>query len=143
MSIEQRQQEIIDEFSFFEDWMQKYEHIIELGRDLPLIDESHKTDDNLIRGCQSRVWLHADTDQEGHIIFTADSDAIITKGMIALMIRVLSGSRPDEVANANLHFVKEIGLFEHLSPTRSNGLASMIKQMKFYGLALQGKTTQN
>ncbi len=143
MSIEKRQQEIIDEFSFFEDWMQKYEHIIELGRDLPIIDESQKTDDNLIRGCQSRVWLHADTDHSGNVVFTADSDAIITKGMIALMIRVLSGSRPDEIANADLHFVKDIGLFEHLSPTRSNGLASMIKQMKFYGLAFQGKTEQN
>lgn len=143
MSIEKRQQEIIDEFSFFEDWMQKYEHIIELGRELPIIDDTHKTDDSLIRGCQSRVWLHADTDTTGNVVFTADSDAIITKGMIALMIRVLSGSRPDEIASADLHFVKDIGLFEHLSPTRSNGLASMIKQMKFYGLALQGKTEQN
>lgn len=139
MNIEQRQQEVIEEFSFFDDWMQKYEHIIELGRDLPIIDAAHKTEENLIRGCQSRVWLHADTNETGDVVFTADSDAIITKGMIALMIRVLSGSRPDEIATADVHFVNDIGLYEHLSPTRSNGLASMIKQMKFYGLAFQGK----
>lgn len=139
MNIEQRQQEVIEEFSFFDDWMQKYEHIIELGRDLPIIDAPHKTEENLIRGCQSRVWLHADTNETGDVVFTADSDAIITKGMIALMIRVLSGSRPDEIATADVHFVNDIGLYEHLSPTRSNGLASMIKQMKFYGLAFQGK----
>ena len=139
MNIEQRQQEIIEEFALFDDWMQKYEHIIELGRELPLISTRYKDDDHLIRGCQSRVWLHAVTDDDGRVIFTADSDAIITKGMIALMIRVLSGCRPDEIAEADLHFVKDIGLYEHLSPKRSNGLASMIKQMKFYGLAFQSK----
>ncbi len=139
MNIEQRQQEIIDEFSFFDDWMQKYEHIIELGRDLPMISEKQKDDDHLIRGCQSRVWLNAELDNDGLVRFTADSDAIITKGMIALMIRVLSGARPDEIVATDLHFVKDIGLFEHLSPTRSNGLASMIKQMKFYALAFQSK----
>jgi cysteine desulfuration protein SufE len=139
MSITERQHEIIEEFALFDDWMQKYEHIIELGRDLPLINERFKNDDHLIRGCQSRVWLHADTDNDGRVVFTADSDAIITKGMIALMVRVLSGSRPDEIASADLFFVKEIGLYEHLSPTRSNGLASMIKQMKLYGLAFQSK----
>lgn len=139
MNIEERQQEIIEEFGFFEDWMQKYEHIIELGRALPLIDPQLKKDDHLIRGCQSRVWLDATKTDDGLIEFTADSDAIITKGMIALMIRVLSGLRPDVIATADLHFLKEIGLYEHLSPTRSNGLASMINQMKYYGLAFQGK----
>ncbi len=139
MNIEERQQEIIEEFGFFEDWMQKYEHIIELGRSLPLIDPQFKNDDHLIKGCQSRVWLNATKTDEGQIEFTADSDAIITKGMIALMIRVFSGLRPDVIAAADLHFLKAIGLYEHLSPTRSNGLASMITQMKFYGLAFQGK----
>lgn len=139
MNIEERQQEIIEEFGFFEDWMQKYEHIIELGRSLPLIDPQLKNDDHLIKGCQSRVWLNATKTNEGQIEFTADSDAIITKGMIALMIRVFSGLRPDVIAAADLHFLKAIGLYEHLSPTRSNGLASMITQMKFYGLAFQGK----
>lgn len=138
MNIEERQQEIIEEFGFFEDWMQKYEHIIELGRSLPLIDPQFKNDDHLIKGCQSRVWLNATKTDEGQIEFTADSDAIITKGMIALMIRVFSGLRPDVIAAADLHFLKAIGLYEHLSPTRSNGLASMITQMKFYGLAFQG-----
>ncbi len=139
MNIEERQQEIIEEFGFFEDWMQKYEHIIELGRSLPLIDPQFKNDDHLIKGCQSRVWLNATKTNDGRVEFTADSDAIITKGMIALMIRVLSGLRPDVIAAADLHFLKAIGLYEHLSPTRSNGLASMITQMKFYGLAFQGK----
>lgn len=142
MSLEERQQEVIEEFALFDDWMQKYEYIIELGRELPLIDAHYKNDDHLIRGCQSRVWLHADTANSGAVQFTADSDAIITKGMIALMIRVLSGLRPEEIASADLHFVNDIGLYEHLSPTRSNGLASMIKQMKIYGLAFQGKETQ-
>jgi cysteine desulfuration protein SufE len=139
MNIEERQQEIIEEFGFFEDWMQKYEHIIELGRSLPLIDPQFKDDDHLIKGCQSRVWLNATQTNDGRVEFTADSDAIITKGMIALMIRVFSGLRPDVIAAADLHFLKAIGLYEHLSPTRSNGLASMITQMKFYGLAFQGK----
>jgi cysteine desulfuration protein SufE len=139
MNIEERQQEIIEEFGFFEDWMQKYEHIIELGRSLPLIDPQFKDDDHLIKGCQSRVWLNATQTNDGRVEFTADSDAIITKGMIALMIRVFSGLRPEVIAAADLHFLKAIGLYEHLSPTRSNGLASMITQMKFYGLAFQGK----
>lgn len=137
MSIESKQQEVIEEFVFFEDWMQKYEYIIELGKDLPLIDEEHKTDDNLIKGCQSRVWLHAELDPEGNVRFSADSDAIITKGMVALMIRILSGEKPENIASANLHFIGDIGLTQHLSPTRSNGLAAMIKQMKLYGLAFQ------
>ncbi len=138
MSIEERQQEIISEFSMFTDWMEKYEYIIELGKDLPLIDEQHKTDDNLIRGCQSRVWLHAEM-KDDKIIFTADSDAIITKGLVALVVRVLSNATPQAINDADLFFVKEIGLNEHLSPTRSNGLASMIKQMKMYAFAYANK----
>lgn len=140
MSIEEKQQEIIEEFSLFDDWMDKYEHIIETGKDLPEIDEKHKVDENLIKGCQSRVWLHAEMDDEGKVLFTADSDAIITKGLVALMVRVLSGQQPKEIAESDLHFVNDIGLHEHLSPTRSNGLVSMIKQMKMYGLAFQAKT---
>lgn len=134
MTIEERQREIISEFNMFTDWMEKYEYIIELGKELPLIDEMHKTDDNLIRGCQSRVWLHAKL-QDGKITFTADSDAIITKGLVALVIRALNNQTPHDIAEADLYFVKEIGLNEHLSPTRSNGLASMIKQMKMYAFA--------
>jgi cysteine desulfuration protein SufE len=135
VSIESRQQEIIEEFGMFSEWMEKYEHIIELGKELPLIDPQYKTDDNLIKGCQSRVWLHAEKDESAHVRFTADSDAIITKGLVALVIRVLDGSGPKEIAEADLHFVNDIGLGAHLSPSRSNGLASMIKQMKIYGLA--------
>ena len=137
MGVEEKQQEIVEEFAFFDDWMQKYEHIIELGKELPLIDPEHKTEDNLIKGCQSKVWLHAELLPEGKVRFTADSDAIITKGMVALMIRILSELKPEEIVNADLHFVNDIGLHQHLSPTRSNGLASMIKQMKIYGLAFQ------
>ncbi len=138
MSIESKQQEIIDEFSMFDDWMDKYEYIIELGRDLPLIKEENKTDENTIKGCQSKVWLHA-VMQDGKVVFSADSDAIITKGMVALMLRVLSDEKPEDISNANLHFINEIGLHEHLSPTRSNGLLAMIKQMKFYGLIFHAK----
>jgi cysteine desulfuration protein SufE len=134
MGIEERQREIISEFNMFTDWMEKYEYIIELGKELPLIDEMYKTDDNLIRGCQSRVWLHAEM-KDDKLVFTADSDAIITKGLVALVIRSLSNETPQAITDAELHFVKEIGLNEHLSPTRSNGLASMIKQMKMYAFA--------
>ena len=140
MSIESKQQEIIEEFGVFGDWMQKYEYIIELGRDLPLINDAHKTDDLLIRGCQSRVWLQAERTEEGNLHFTADSEAIITKGLVALIVRVLDREKPADIAQANLHFIKEIGLSEHLSPTRSNGLASMIKQMKTYGLAYMAQS---
>lgn len=140
MSIESKQQEIIEEFGVFGDWMQKYEYIIELGRDLPLINDAHKTDDLLIRGCQSRVWLQAERTDEGNLHFTADSDAIITKGLVALIVRVLDGEKPTNIAQANLYFIQEIGLSEHLSPTRSNGLASMIKQMKTYGLAYMAQS---
>ena len=135
MSIGETEQEIIDEFEMFgDDWEGKYEHIIDLAKSLPLIDVNYKTDDRLIRGCQSKVWMRSEM-KEGKVIFTADSDAIITKGLVALMVRVLSGQSPDEIVNAKLDFVNKIGLKEHLSPTRSNGLVSMIKQMKLDALA--------
>ena len=135
MTINEIQDEIIEEFAFFDDWMDKYEYIIDLGKSLPLIDAQYKDADHLIKGCQSQVWLHAD--HEGSKVdFTADSDAIITKGIIALLVRVLSGQPADAIANADLYFIEKIGLKEHLSPTRSNGLVSMVKQMKLYGVAL-------
>jgi cysteine desulfuration protein SufE len=134
MSIEETEQEIIEEFEMFDDWMQKYEHLIELGKSMPVIKEEYKTEDKIIKGCQSRVWLHSEL-RNGKVIYTADSDAIITKGMVALMIRVLSGHTPDEIMNAKLDFVEKVGLTQHLSPTRSNGLLSMIKQMKMDALA--------
>jgi cysteine desulfuration protein SufE len=129
MTIEQIQEEIIEEFSFFEDWMEKYEHIIELGKSLPLINPELKTEEKLIKGCQSQVWLHSEL-KDGEVIYTADSDAIITKGLIALMVRVLSNHTAEEIMNADLFFIDKINLKEHLSPTRSNGLLSMVKQMK-------------
>ena len=138
MTINEIQDEIIAEFDMFEDWMDRYEYIIELGRDLPLIDDSYKTDDNLIKGCQSKVWLHADY-EANKINFTADSDAIITKGIIALFVRTLSGFLPKEIVEADLYFVDRIGLKEHLSPTRANGLVAMIKQLKLYALAYSAK----
>ena len=134
MSIEETEQEIIDEFEVFDDWMEKYEYLIDLGKSLPMIAEENKTDDRLIKGCQSRVWMNSEL-KDGKVVYTADSDAIITKGMVALMIRVLSGHTPDEIINAKLDFVEKIGLTKHLSPTRSNGLVSMIKQMKLDALA--------
>jgi cysteine desulfuration protein SufE len=137
-SIQEREKEIIEEFEFFPEWMEKYEHLIELGKNLPLIDDQFKTDDNIIKGCQSRVWLHANQDED-RIRFTADSDAVITKGIIALMIRVLDNQKPEDIVNAELGFIDQIGLKEHLSPTRSNGLVSMVKQMKFYALSHQAK----
>jgi len=130
------EQEIIDEFSVYEDWLEKYEYIIELGKDLSLVDEQKKVDENLIKGCQSRVWLSANLENE-KVIFKADSDAIITKGIIALLLRVLSGQKPEDIINADLKYIDNIGLKEHLSPTRSNGLVSMIKQIKMYALAFQ------
>lgn len=138
LSINNIQDEIIEEFSLFGDWMEKYEYIIDLGKSLPLIDERYKDEEHLIRGCQSQVWLHAEMDN-GKVAFTADSDAVITKGIIALLVRVLSHQKPEAVAGADLYFIDRIGLKEHLSPTRSNGLLSMVKQMKLYGLALQAK----
>lgn len=135
-SIATIQDEIIEEFALFPDWMDKYEYIIELGKNLPLIDEAYKTDDYLVRGCQSKVWLHAEL-RDGKVVFTADSDAVITKGIIALLIRVLSGHSPREILDADLYFLDRIGLKEHLSPTRANGLANMVKQMKMYALAFE------
>lgn len=138
-SLELRQGQIIEEFDMFPDWMEKYEHIIELGKELDPIAEADKIDDNLIKGCQSSVWLTASLNDEGKVIFSADSDAIITKGLVALMIRVLSDSKPLEIASSDLHFLEAIGLNAHLSPTRSNGLLSMVKQMKMYGLAYSAR----
>ena len=134
--IQSIQEEIVEEFSFFEDWMQRYEHMIELGKSLPLIAAENKTDDNIIKGCQSKVWVHAKLENE-KLVFTADSDAIITKGIIALLIRVFSHQPPAAILNADTNFIDEIGLKEHLSPTRANGLLSMIKQMKLYAVAFQ------
>jgi cysteine desulfuration protein SufE len=139
MDIKEKQDEIISEFSFFEDWMDKYAYIIDLGKGLELIEERDKREENLIRGCQSRVWLVAETDSEGNMKFKADSDALITKGIIALLIRVVNGEKPETVAREELYFVDKIGLKEHLSPTRSNGLLAMIKQMKYYAIAFAGK----
>jgi len=136
MTINEIQDELIEEFSLFSDWMEKYEHIIQMGKELPLIDEKYKTEENIIKGCQSRVWLHADF-KDGRVYFTADSDAIITKGLVGMVIRVLSDHTPAEITAADLYFVDKIGLKEHLSVTRSNGLVSMIKQMKMYALALK------
>ncbi|QQX77432.1 MULTISPECIES: SufE family protein [Aequorivita] len=136
MTIEAIQEELIDEFSMFEDWMQRYEYMIDLGKSLPLIDENLKTEDKLIKGCQSKVWLNSEM-RDGKVIFTADSDAIITKGIIAVLIRVFSHQKPQAILDANTDFIDEIGLKEHLSPTRANGLVSMIKQMKMYALAYQ------
>lgn len=138
MTINEQQDAIIEEFAFYDDWMEKYEHIIELGKELPIIDEAYKTESHLIKGCQSRVWLHADY-KEGLIHFTADSDAIITKGLVGLMISVLSGHSPKEIADTEIYFIDKIGLKSHLSPTRSNGLLSMLKQMKLYAVALYNK----
>jgi cysteine desulfuration protein SufE len=136
MTIEKIQEELIDEFSMFDDWMQRYEYMIELGKSLPLIDENIKTEEKLIKGCQSKVWLNSEM-KDGKIIFTADSDAIITKGIIAVLVRVFSNQKPQAILDANTDFIDEIGLKEHLSPTRANGLVSMIKQMKMYALAYQ------
>ena len=134
MTIEEKQQEIIDEFAVFDDWMEKYEYIIDLGKDLPLIDPTKKTDDRLIEGCQSRVWLDA-TIENNVMHLTADSDAIITKGIIGLLIRVMDQESPETVAKSDMHFIREIGLAEHLSPTRANGLASMVKKIKLLALS--------
>ena len=134
MGIDRIQNEIIDEFEFFDDWMQKYEYIIDLGKQLSLIDPKYKTDSHLIKGCQSKVWLHADLKDE-RIVFTADSDAFITKGIIALLIRVLSDQPAKDIVNCDLYFISKIGLREHLSPTRSNGLNLMIEKIKKYGYA--------
>ena len=130
------QDEIIEDFSMYDDWNDKYEYLIEFGKSLPLIDEQYKTEDNRIHGCQSKVWLHGEL-KDGKLYFLADSDAIITKGIVGLLVKVLSGHTPKEIADADLYFIGKIGLQEHLSPTRANGLVSMIKKMKTYGIAFQ------
>jgi cysteine desulfuration protein SufE len=138
MTIQEIQAEIVDEFSMFDDWMQRYEYIIELGKTLPLIEEQHKTEDNIIKGCQSKVWLEGQ--QKGdNIVFTADSDAILTKGIIAILIRTFSNQSPAAILAANTNFIDQIGLKEHLSATRANGLVSMIKKIKMYALAFNSK----
>ena len=128
MSIAEKEQELIDEFGVYDDWMDKYEYIIELGKDLPVLDEQYKVPENVIKGCQSTVWLHAEMNGD-KVVFTADADALIAKGIVAMLVRVLSNEKPQEILDAKLDFIKELGLQEHLSPTRSNGLVAMIKQM--------------
>ncbi len=135
-NIKEIQQEIVDEFAMFEDWMQRYEYMIELGKNLPLIDEKYKIDENLIKGCQSKVWVHAELKGD-KLVFTADSDAIITKGIVAILIRAFSNQHPADIIEADTKFIDDIGLKEHLSPTRANGLVSMIKQLKMYAVAYQ------
>ncbi len=138
MTIQEKSQAVIDEFSIFDDWMDKYSYLIELGKELPLIDEKYKNETHLISGCQSRVWLYAE-ENNGVVSFSADSDAVITKGIISLLIKVLSGSKPIEIMGADFRFLDKIGLKSHLSPTRANGLVSMIKQMQLYARALELK----
>ncbi len=137
-TIQQKEQEIREEFGLFDDWMDKYNHLIEMGKDLPMIDEKYRQKQYLISGCQAQVWLHARL-EEGKVLFTADSDALITKGIVHMLIRILSGETPQAILDADLTFLDEIGLKEHLSPTRANGLVSMIKQIKLYALAFQAK----
>lgn len=139
MSIKAKEAELVDEFSIFDDWMDKYEYIIDLGKELQALPEDDKSDETLVRGCQSRVWLLGDN-VDGKVLFKADSDALITKGIIALLIRVMNGEEPEEIAKADFGFINEIGLKEHLSPNRANGLSSMIKKMKAYALGLSLKT---
>lgn len=136
MEVNKAQDEIIEEFSIFDDWMDKYSYLIELGNDLPELDPKYKTDNNLIEGCQSKVWFFAEY-IDGNIIYYADSDAIITKGIASLLIRVLSNQKPQDILDANLYFIEKVGIQKHLSPTRSNGLLAMIKQMKLFAMALQ------
>ncbi len=140
MTIKEIQEEIIDEFSMFEDWEERYQYMIDLGKTLPLIDPQFKTDTNIIKGCQSKVWVHAEM-EDAKVAFTADSDAIITKGIIAILIRVFSNQHPKDIMEADTSFIDAIGLKEHLSPTRANGLVSMIKQLKMYAIAYQTQLT--
>jgi cysteine desulfuration protein SufE len=135
MTINEIQDEIIEEFSVYDEWLDKYEYLIELGNSLEIIQENKKTPDNIIQGCQSRVWLDAKQEEDGTLSFAADSDAIITKGIIALLIRVFNHQRPQDIINADLYFIDKIGLSANLSPTRANGLAAMIKQIRYYALA--------
>lgn len=138
MTLHETQQDIVDEFSVFDDWLDRYNYLIELGNDLPELAPGYKTDEYLIRGCQSRVWLHAEL-KDGKIEFRADSDAVIVKGIVALLVRVMSGRKPEEILEDDLFFIEEIGLHQNLSPTRSNGLLSMVKKMRTYALAYQAK----
>jgi cysteine desulfuration protein SufE len=138
MTINEIQDELIDDFAFYGDWMEKYEYIIQLGKEVDLIDEQYKTDQFIIKGCQSKVWLYPEL-VDGKVLFKADSDAIITKGLVSLMVKVLSGHSPKEIVDSDLYFIDQIGLKEHLSPTRANGLLSMVKQMKLYAIALQSR----
>lgn len=139
MTINEAQDQVIEEFSDFDDWMDKYQLLIDLGNEQQPLDEKYKTEQNLIEGCQSRVWLQAD-EIDGKVVFQAESDALIVKGIIALLIKVVSGHTPDEILNSDLYFIERIGLKEHLSPTRSNGLLAMVKQMRMYALAFKAKT---
>lgn len=136
MTIKAIQEELIDEFAMFENWEERYQYMIDLGKTLPIIDEEYKTQENIIKGCQSKVWVHAEMDND-KVVFTADSDAIITKGIIAILIRVFSNQNPQDIIDADTGFIDEIGLKDHLSPTRANGLVSMIKQLKMYAIAYQ------
>ncbi|MDO1445275.1 SufE family protein [Rhodocytophaga aerolata] len=138
MTINQIQDEIIEEFALFDDWTDKYEYIIDIGKKLPPLSSEYKTEENKIKGCQSQVWLHAHMDGD-KLLFEGDSDAVIVKGLIGLLIRVLSGQKPEDIAKATLYFIDKIGMSQHLAQTRSNGLASMVKQMKLYGIAFQAK----
>lgn len=138
MTIKELQEEIIDDFELFDDWMERYEFIIETGKTLPQIDEGNKSDDNIIKGCQSKVWLHADY-KDGKLQFTADSDAILTKGIISLLLKVYNDQSPDDILTNDPYFIDKIGLKEHLSPTRANGLLSMVKQIKLFALAFKSK----
>ncbi|MDA9627854.1 SufE family protein [Flavobacteriaceae bacterium] len=140
MTIKEIQEEIIDEFNLFDDWMERYEYLIEIGRSLPIIDEQYKLDENIIKGCQSKVWLYSEMNHT-KIDFTADSDAILTKGLVALLLRVFSNQTPEDILKADTLFIDEIGLKEHLSPTRANGLVSMLKQIKLYAIAQQANTS--
>ena len=139
MTIEELQQEVVEEFQDYDDWMDRYQMLIDLGNDQEPLDEKDKNESNLIDGCQSRVWLTAELNDEGHIIYRAESDALIVKGLVALLIRVRSDHTPDEILKSDLHFMQDIGLQEHLSPTRSNGLLAMLKQMKLYAMAFKAK----
>ncbi|WP_425076268.1 SufE family protein [Psychroserpens sp. S379A] len=136
MTITEIKNDILEEFAMFDDWEERYQYMIDLGKTLPLIDERYKTEDHIIKGCQSKVWVHADMNED-KVVFTADSDAIITKGIIAILIRVFSNQHPKDIIEADTNFIDEIGLKEHLSPTRANGLVSMIKQLKMYAIAYQ------
>ena len=142
MNLNEAQKDIVEEFSIFEDWLDRYNYLIELGNDLPEIDPQYKTNEYLINGCQSKVWLHADL-EDGKLVFRADSDAIIVKGIVALLVKVMNGRTPDEIVENKLFFIDEIGLSQNLSPTRSNGLLAMVKKMRLYAIAYQAKGQQN